>query len=97
MEKFEFKDMGEFTESFSERTPRMTLLIAKSISEAVKAKKKTANMFEVSIEGGDTSFEISLPKSQWETALGACLKYFEEWEMSDEAIDTYLLLKKVKA
>lgn len=97
MEKFEFADMEEFTEFFSEKTPRMTLLIAKAISVAVRTKKKTANMFEVSIQGGDTSFEISLPKSQWETALGACLKYFEEWEMGDEAIDTYLLLKKIKA
>jgi hypothetical protein len=45
----------------------------------------------------DTSFEISLTSKEWLTALENCLKHYSEWEMSDEAIDTYLLIKKLKS
>jgi hypothetical protein len=46
--------------------------------------------------GVDGSFEISLPKKEWITALENCLKHYEEWEHSDDAIDTFLLLKTLK-
>ena len=39
--------------------------------------------------------EITLPRNQWKTALDSCLKHFEEWEMGDDALDTYLILKKL--
>jgi hypothetical protein len=44
----------------------------------------------------DTSFEISITTKEWITALENCLKHYEEWEMADDAIDTYLLLKELK-
>ena len=97
MEKFEFKDKEEFIEFLSDKTPKMTVLIFNAINQAIKSKKKSADLFEVSFETGDTCFEISLPKSQWETALTSCLKHFEDFEMSDDAIDAYLLLKELKA
>jgi hypothetical protein len=49
------------------------------------------------MEGMDTSFEISLSKKEWIIALENCLKHYSEWEMGDEAIDTYLLIKELKA
>ena len=48
------------------------------------------------MEGIDTSFEISLTSKEWIIALENCLKHYEEWEMSDEAIDTFLLIKELK-
>jgi hypothetical protein len=49
------------------------------------------------MDGMETSFEISLSKREWITALENCLKHYSEWEMGDEAIDTYLLIKELKA
>jgi hypothetical protein len=53
-------------------------------------------LFEICIEGLENSFEISLPIKEWTTALENCLKHYQEWEMADEAIDTYLLIKSIK-
>ena len=48
------------------------------------------------MDGMDTTFEISLTSKEWITALENCLKHYSEWEMGDEAIDTYLLIKELK-
>jgi len=74
----------------------MTNNIQQGIKEAFDNKKKTAMLFEIQIEGLENSFEISLPIKEWIVALENCLKHYEEWEMSDEAIDTYLLIKELK-
>lgn len=96
MKQLHFESAYDFAEFFKEKSPEITVAIYSAIKEAVQFQKKTAKLFEISIEDQDSVFEISLPKNQWETALGNCLKHFEEWEMTDDAIDTWQLIQQVK-
>ena len=96
MKKLEIESLDELEAMFREKTIEMTDNIKNSIQEAVTAKKRVAQLFEIQMGGVDGSFEISLPKKEWITALENCLKHYEEWEHSDDAIDTFLLLKTLK-
>ena len=96
MRKLEIDSLEELEAIFREKSVDMTNNIREGIEEAMKAKKKTAILFEIFMEGMDTSFEISLSSKEWIIALENCLKHYSEWEMGDEAIDTYLLIKELK-
>lgn len=96
MKRLLVEGLNEFSDMFREKDVEMTTSIRDSIQEALDQNKRTANLFEVEFEGVETIIEISLPKSQWKIALENCLKHFHEWEMSDDEIDTFLLLKKLK-
>jgi len=97
MRKLEIESLEQLESIFRERSVDMTNNIREGIEEAMKAKKKTSTLFEIVMDGMDTSFEISLSKKEWIIALENCLKHYSEWEMGDEAIDTYLLIKELKA
>ena len=97
MRKLEIESLEQLESIFRERSVDMTNNIREGIQEAMKNKKKTAILFEIFMDGMETSFEISLSKREWITALENCLKHYSEWEMGDEAIDTYLLIKELKA
>lgn len=96
MRKLQIESLEELEGIFRERSVDMTNNIREGIEEAMKNKKKTAILFEIEMDGMDTSFEISLTSKEWITALENCLKHYSEWEMGDEAIDTYLLIKELK-
>lgn len=64
------------------------------ISQAVTDNKKTLKAFSVYIEDLQGYVDISVPKSTWYNIIQSCLRVFEEFELSDEAIDCYLILKK---
>ena len=96
MRRLEIETIAELETIFKERSVEMTTNIRDSIQEAFNKKKKTALIFEIGVEGLDTNFEISLTHREWIPALENCLKHFEQWEMGDDAIDTYLLLKELK-
>jgi len=97
MRKLQIESLKELENIFRERSVDMTNNIREGIEEAMKSKKRTAILFEIFMDGMDTSFEISLSKKEWIIALENCLKHYSEWEMGDEAIDTYLLIKELKA
>jgi hypothetical protein len=96
MKRIKVDSVEHFAELFKVKTVEMTDAIKESIQEAISQKKRTANLFEVEIEGIDTVMGIILSKRQWIDALETCLKHYEEWEHSDDAIDTYLLIKQLK-
>jgi hypothetical protein len=96
MKRIKVESIEHFGELFKEKTIEMTDAIKNSIQEAIAKKRRTANLFEVEIEGVETVLGITLNKSQWIDALQTCLKHYEEWEHSDDAIDTYLLIKDLK-
>jgi hypothetical protein len=97
MRKLQIESLEELEGIFRERSVDMTNNIREGIEEAFNKKKKTAILFEIEMDGMDTAFEISLTSKEWLTALENCLRHYEEWEMGDEAIDTYLLIKELKA
>jgi hypothetical protein len=96
MRKLQIESLEELEGIFREKSVDMTNNIREGIAEAMKNKKKTALLFEIELDGMDTTFEISLTSKEWITALENCLKHYSEWEMGDEAIDTYLLIKELK-
>jgi hypothetical protein len=96
MKKLHIESLDELEAMFREKTVEMTDAIKESIQEAYDAKKRTALLFEIQIEGVESAFEISITKKEWIIALENCLKHYEEWEHSDDAIDTFLLIKTLK-
>lgn len=95
MVKLHFENTHEFERLFKNKDEKVTDAIVLAIQEAIKFQKKTAYLFEISFEDADMNYEISLPSSQWETALNECLKHYETLDSADKAIDTYLLRKEV--
>jgi hypothetical protein len=96
MRRIEISSLEELEAMFKEKSVELTDAIKQSIQEAYDAKKKTALLFEIQIEGVESAFEISITKKEWIIALENCLKHYEEWEHSDDQIDTYILIKKLK-
>ena len=97
MKKLVFESTDQFSEFFKGKSPELTNAIVESIRDAFMFQKKTANLFEITFDASDSVFEISLSHKEWIVALENCLKHYSEWEMGDEAIDTYLLIKELKA
>lgn len=96
MRKLQIESLQELEQIFREKSVDMTNNIKEGIEEAMKNNKKTALLFEIEIDGVDNIFEISLTSKEWTVALKNCLKHYEEWEMGDHAIDTYLLIKSIE-
>lgn len=95
MRQFVFESPKEFSAFFSGKNVKITDAITSGIRVAVKARKKHADLFEVSFEGGDTAYDISLPSTEWPQALAKCLEFYEQSQLYDDAIDTYQLIKQL--
>ena len=96
MKEYNFESPEQFKGVFENNNREITDAIVESITEAHKFQKDTAEMFSITFGEEDIAYEITLPRSQWITALTKCLDNYHEWECSDEAIDTYLTLKQIK-
>lgn len=96
MRKLHFYTTEEFETLFKRNNIEVTNSIVKSIEEAMANRKKTAPLFEITFEEHDSLYEISLPQSQWTSALQSCLDHYHKLDMSDEAIDTWKLLEAAK-
>ena len=96
MKKIHLKNTEEFENLFKNKTLKITDHIVEGISEAMEQNIKVADLFEVSFEGEEMVYEISLPQSQWATALQSCLDIYHKEGLSDECIDTWKLLETAK-
>lgn len=96
MKKIELASVEDINKVFATESVEITNGIRESLQEAIESKKKSVCLFEIYIEGFDSIFEIILTKKEYVTALENCLKLYEKWEMGDEALDTYLLIKQLK-
>ncbi len=96
MKKIHLKNTAEFENLFKNKTLKITDHIVEGISDAMEKNIKVADLFEVSFEGEEMVYEISLPQSQWATALQSCLDIYHKEGLSDECIDTWKLLETAK-
>ena len=96
MVKLHFESAVEFEGLFKSQTIKVTRSIIGGIQKAVIENERTALLFEITFEDVGTSYEISLPKSQWLTALERCLEHLHKEELTDEQIDCWKLLEAVK-
>lgn len=96
MKKLYITSVSHLEDLFKGKSVDMTNSIRNSIQEAIENNKKTAQLFEIEVEGLDSVFEISITSREFQTALENCLKHYQEWEMYDDEIDTWQLLEKLK-
>lgn len=96
MRKLHFYSPEEFETLFKRNNVEVTTSIVKSIEQAMAERKRSAPLFEITFEEHENLYEISLPCSQWATALQSCLDHYHKLDMSDEAIDTWKLLEAAK-
>jgi hypothetical protein len=96
MKHFNFDHPDQFEQVFKGDSREINDAIVESIHDAFQYQKDSADMFSITFGEDDIAYEITLPKSQWEQAVQKCLDNYHKWECTNEAIDTYLLLKNIK-
>lgn len=96
MVKLHFNSPEEFQSLFKRQEVKVTNAIVKGIETAMSQGKRSAPLFEITFEEHDNLYEISLPSSQWTTALQSCLDHYHALNMADESIDTWKLLEAAK-
>lgn len=96
MRKLHFENTDEFERVFKATDEEVTDAMVEGIQEAFTYQKKSAELFEITFENADLVYEITLPSTQWELALETCLNHYRDLELSDKAIDTYLLQKDIR-
>ena len=94
--KLHFNSTDEFDILFKKQTLAVTRSIIKGIEETMQSNKRSALLFEITFEGVDSMYEISLPVSQWTTALESCLSHLHKAGLADEQIDCWKLLEIAK-
>jgi len=95
--KLHFNTPEEFETLFKSKDVRVVNAIVAGIQQAMNNNNRTAKMFEVSFEGAEEAYEISLAQKQWQHALKNSLDYYHKHNLVNEQIDTWELLETVKA
>ena len=96
MKKLHFESTEQFVTLFQSKRKDVTDSIVESIEQAMGNSKKTALLFEITFEDAELMYEISLPASQWPSALEKCLEHYHELGLANEQIDTWKLLEASK-
>lgn len=97
MIKLQFNDPSEFETLFKTKSEKVTDGIVLGIQIAIEDKRKTADLFEISFENCEESYIISLPRSQWMTAITSCLDYYHKNNCdADKSIDTWKISELIK-
>lgn len=94
--KLHFNSTDEFETLFKNKSIKVTNAIVEGIEKAMNKRVKSAPLFEITFEDVDNLYEISLPQSQWVSALEHCLEHYHKEELADQAIDTWKLLEAAK-
>lgn len=97
MVKLHFQTTDEFEQIFKRKTLSVTRSIISGIENAIKVRSKSAPLFEITFEEVEIAYEISLPKSQWQSALENCLEHLHSEDLTNEQIDCWKLLEIVKS
>lgn len=92
-----FKTVDEFEDFTENARDEICSCILLSLQEAFELQEvEPVVLFEVDIDEDVNTYEIYLHRDEWVTALSGCLEVLTERNRSDEAIDAYLLIKKIK-
>jgi predicted nucleic acid-binding protein len=96
MIKLSFESYVKFDEFINspEGKVESSKIVVKEIYGALKSKKKKLKAFTVELEEEDMEFSVNIAREDWGDALAECLKHFEAQELSDECIDTYMVIQE---
>jgi hypothetical protein len=95
--KIHFNSPEEFESLFRSKDIKITNSIVNAIKESMQNNSRTAKLFEISFEGADMAYEISLPQKQWIQALQTGLDHYHSNNLVDEQIDTWELIEVLKS
>lgn len=97
MVKLHFKDPSEFNSLFKSKTEKVTDAIVLGIEKAILDKRKTADLFEITFYECEEAYIISLPRTQWNTAISSCLDFYHKNNCNpDKSIDTWKISEILK-
>jgi hypothetical protein len=92
-----FKTVDEFEDFTENARDEICSCILLSLQEAFELEEtEPVVLFEVDIDEDINTYDIYLHRNEWVTALSGCLDVFTEYNRGDDAIDTYLLIKKIE-
>lgn len=93
---FEFETVEEFEEFAENARDKICSCILFSLGKAFEEGENDPIIFDVTVRHDTNIYEIFLNKSEWITGLTTCIEVFTDRNLPDEAIDTYLLIQKLK-
>jgi len=67
------------------------------IEMGLKENMSKVALYKIELEDIATTYTISLSKKDWVTTAQNCLSHLEKVGMIDDVIDTYQLIKQLKA
>lgn len=95
MNQLHFKTLEEFKNYPSENRGEISKYILDGIAAAIEKGKSSAFIFLIFVEEDNFSYEVTLPKANWISALTLCMEHFQKEDV-DSSIDTWSILKKLK-
>ena len=69
----------------------------KAVNQAYKEGKTSAEVFKITVGEADYSYEVSVPREEWQNVLDTVLSFFHKEERTDECIDVWQLQEGIKA
>lgn len=91
------KDYAELDQVFNSENEELVEAIYTYIKEASSTKKKSADLFRITVGEADYSYEVSVPKEEWPKVLQTVLDFYHARERSDECIDVWQLIQETQA
>ena len=91
------KDYNELDEIFSPGNEVLIEQMYKAVNQAYKEGKTSAEVFKITVGEADYSYEVSVPREEWQNVLDTVLSFFHKEERTDECIDVWQLQEGIKA
>lgn len=91
------KDYNELDEIFSPGNEVLIKQMYKAVNQAYKEGKTSAEVFKITVGEADYSYEVSVPREEWQNVLDTVLSFFHKEERTDECIDVWQLQEGIKA
>jgi len=68
-----------------------------SVKQAYNENKNSADIFRITVGEADYSYEVSVPREEWNEVLNTVMAYFHKEDRTDECIDVWELQEGIKA
>lgn len=91
------KDYNELDEIFSPGNEVLIEQMYKAVNQAYKEGKTSAEVFKITVGEADYSYEVSVPREEWQNVLDTVLSFFHKQERTDECIDVWQLQEGIQS
>jgi len=91
------KDYKELDEVFSPGNEVLIEQMYKAVTKAYDEDRQSAEVFKITVGQADYSYEVSVPREEWNNVLKTVLDFFHKQERTDECIDVWQLQEKIQS